>query len=74
MNEKWLYLSNCQEKVANTLGIIVIKRGGGGGSLMLKPLPISSYQEKVAKPRHANDQRGVGFCKGKLVLLTRDVY
>ena len=64
----------------------MIKRGGGGGSLrvntycrpmkcicILKPLPISSYQEKVAKARHANDQRGVDFCKGKHILLTSDL-
>ena len=40
---------------------------------ILKPLPISSYQEKVAKARHANDQRGVDFCKGKHILLTSDL-
>ena len=40
---------------------------------ILKPLPISSYPEKVAEARHANDQRGVDFCKGKHILLTSDL-
>ena len=34
---------------------------------LLKPLPISSYQEKLANTRHDSDSKAVGgaFCKGK---------